>query len=131
MFLNRRDHGSHSLIPIPGMKGTCTIETVTLDAFLRGQKVDMRRIRFMKMDIEGFELLALRGASDVLRVCPMIMLEYSPQYMAQGNLRPRDLLELMSANGYHAHYLIRGALHPAKPESLLDERQIDLFWCKR
>lgn len=38
------------------------IETIVLDEFLRGE-----RVTFIKMDIEGAELDALRGASQIIK----------------------------------------------------------------
>lgn len=45
-------------------KGTALVPITTLDAFCADQKID--HIDILKMDIQGAELRALRGASDLL-----------------------------------------------------------------
>ena len=126
------DSGGHSMLPLAANPRSVAVKTVTLNDFLRQEKINPRRVRFMKMDVEGFEWIALRGAGDVLQTCPLLMIEYAPRLMAQGNLQPQDLLDLMHKNGYRAHYLIRGHLHEANQASLLDdENPVDLFWRKQ
>lgn len=48
------------------------VPAVTIDSILNGRKID-----FCKIDIEGFEYNALRGASNALRDRPMIVSEFS------------------------------------------------------
>lgn len=130
MYLNNKNIGQHSLLPLAGQNRTEEIETVTLNDYFKQKNLNPEKLKFIKMDIEGFELMALRGATTLLKTCPLIMLEYSPHLMAECNFRPQDLLDLMTENNYQAHYLIRGELHEAKKASLLYEQQIDVFWRK-
>jgi FkbM family methyltransferase len=73
--------------------GSEEIETVTLDAYMRGQ-----RVTFIALDIEGGEFAALRGAEQIIRSqkpklaisayhkpedmweLPLLMKEYNPEY---------------------------------------------------
>jgi FkbM family methyltransferase len=47
------------------LQKTDHVRTVTIDEFVAGQK--LRKINFMKMDIEGHELAALKGAAHSLK----------------------------------------------------------------
>ncbi|MGR3984651.1 MAG: FkbM family methyltransferase [Gammaproteobacteria bacterium] len=131
MYLEK-DGGALSMLPLSNLRrGATQIESVALDEYLKGENIAPRRVRFVKMDIEGFELMALRGAAEVLQTCPLMMIEYAPRLMAQGNLKPRDVIDLMTANRYVPHYLIRGELHAAHAASLADENLVNIFWRKQ
>ncbi|MGR3914250.1 MAG: FkbM family methyltransferase [Gammaproteobacteria bacterium] len=125
------DGGALSMLPLSNLRGAMPVETVTLDEYLKAENIEPRRVRFVKMDIEGFELMALRGAGELLQTCPLMMIEYAPMLMAQGNLKPQDVIDLMTAHHYLPHYLIRGELHAAQKASLADENLVNLFWRKR
>ncbi len=125
------NRGRHSMLPIHDGE-TIEIATVTLDGFWQAEALGERRPRFLKMDIEGFELNALRGAAGVLARCPTVMLEYSPRYMRAAGIEPGDLLALMQAQGFAPSVLDGGALSPADPAALLaGDRHVDLFWRRR
>jgi hypothetical protein len=69
---------------------------VTLDAF--AARTELKRLDFMKMDIEGGEAAALRGGVEVLR-----------------RLRPTILLEAHGAEGTQAVELLRWLDYSVKP----------------
>lgn len=122
------NRGRHSMLPIHE-GGTIEIRTTTLDEFWEQEKLGDRVPRFLKMDIEGHELSALRGAENVLARCPMVMLEYSPRYMSAAGIEPAGLLDFMTAHGYAPSVLCDGALAPVAREDLLaSDRHVDLFW---
>jgi FkbM family methyltransferase len=54
----------------------------------------------VKLDVEGFELLALRGAARTLRHCPPVVFEYFPQALRQNGSNPIDLLDYFIERGY-------------------------------
>lgn len=64
--------------------GNCSdvIETVALDEFLRGE-----RVTFIKMDIEGAERDALKGAAQIIR-------EQKPKLAVSIYHRPDDVIEI-------------------------------------
>ncbi|MEJ2602177.1 MAG: FkbM family methyltransferase [Gammaproteobacteria bacterium] len=124
------NRGRHSLLPIH--QGTrIEIRTITLDDFWQQEGLGERVPRLLKMDIEGFELPALRGARGVLRRCPLVILEYSPRYMHAAGLEPADLLDYMASAGFAPSVLGNGALVPTERTALLaTDRHVDIFWTR-
>jgi len=123
--------GRHSLLPIndgPSLE----VATISLDEFLIKERVEIGKVQFVKIDIEGFELMAFRGATKLLMSVPLILAEYSPGYMRKGGLSPESLLDLLLAYDYFPHYLIEGALVRAdKKELLALNTNVNLFWVKQ
>jgi FkbM family methyltransferase len=65
---------THSLIGAGGH--TTTVHAITLDGFLQDRHVPFEAVRLLKADIEGAELLMLRGADKLLRRGrPLIVVE--------------------------------------------------------
>ncbi len=75
------------------------VETETLDNFFKttGGSVD-----FLKMDIEGSELLALRGASLMLENNPKLklVLEFNPRLLKVGGTDPAQFLSFLTERGF-------------------------------
>lgn len=63
--LSTVNSGSHSLVFEKNIRGVETIPVITLDALAEAQKLP--RVDFIKMDIEGAERYALRGAAQILQ----------------------------------------------------------------
>lgn len=71
----------------------------TLDAFLRREGVT--RIDFIKLDIDGFEIAALRGARETLRrFRPAMVMELSPHQLAEQGGSIEELAALLDAADY-------------------------------
>jgi FkbM family methyltransferase len=120
--------GRHSLLPI-NEGGKIRITTVTLDEFWAEQKLGDRIPRFIKIDIEGYELVALRGAPEVLSRCPTVLFEFSPQFMNKAGLAPAELLDLMYGMGFECTQVDEGRKAPVTREFLLSgDHQVNLLW---
>jgi hypothetical protein len=106
------------------------IEAVTLDDFWQQQGLAERRPGFIKMDVEGYELFALRGAHTVLQRCDSLLIEYSPAYMRKAGVEPAELYDLLAGTGLRAHEIdSAGDLIPTdRAPVLAAERQRNLFW---
>jgi FkbM family methyltransferase len=76
------------------------VETVTIDAFCSRRKIAPR---FIKIDIEGYELHALRGAELTLRrYRPTVLVEMHPMYWPEIGITATDVAECVSQLGYEA-----------------------------
>ncbi len=79
--------GDNSLSPPDTYSGArCEVKCITLDHYLETRRID--RVDFMKVDIEGAELLMLQGAKRLftLKRRPIIVMEFEePRQKAFGN----------------------------------------------
>jgi FkbM family methyltransferase len=76
------------------------VETVTIDAFCSRRKIVPK---FIKIDIEGYELHALRGAELTLRrYRPTVLVEMHPMNWPEIGITASDVAECISRLGYEA-----------------------------
>jgi len=75
------------------------VRSLKLDTYLAEQKLD--RVDFMKMDIEGYELAALRGAENALKMrrIQAIYFEYCEKWLSRCH-SPQELLDYLESLGY-------------------------------
>lgn len=122
--------GRHSLLPIND-HGSVDVATARLDDILSMPEFAGRRPRLIKIDIEGFELVALRGAPDTLQHCPLVILEYSPSYMRLGGIEPVALLHYMRGLGFEAAVLRDGEPRAITIDELAaSDRHRDIVWTR-
>lgn len=123
--------GRHSLLPLQDEKYV-EVHTTSLDRFWAEQNLGTRVPRFIKIDIEGYESVALSGAARTLARCPALLCEYSPDYMRRGGLDPSDLLDLLASHGFEPYTIDETGLTAVAIESLREMTQVtDLFWQRR
>lgn len=71
------------------------VRVMTLDGF------NFQRLNFMKLDIEGMELAALRGGEETLRRCrPVVMAEINHGVLAKRGINPDEIFQFMKSLGY-------------------------------
>lgn len=122
--------GRHSLLQLQDGHAI-EVQTTTLDHFWTDRGLGDRVPRFIKIDVEGYELFALRGADKVLQRCPALLCEFSPEYMRTGKIDPNDLVLLLTDHGFRPNRITPDGLVPTDPSALADVDQvIDLFWQK-
>ena len=92
------------------------VAVTTLDAFVAERGI--RRLDFMKIDVEGFEERVLRGGQRVLReLRPSILLEVQPVTLERAGSSVRRLTALLTSQGYALWQANRARLVPL----LIDE----------
>ena len=96
------------------------VEVVTLDSIFG---VASQRISVIKLDIEGAELLALRGAEAILRRDhPALLLEVDARWTANFHYAPADVYRYLSALGYSCYWIDeREQLHYIQDASVMHE----------
>jgi FkbM family methyltransferase len=95
--------GENSIITpneVSGPVPTVRVSTVTLDAYLSERGVE--RVDVIKIDIEGAELLALRGATGLLArdQAPVLIMEMNPKALTAGGNTSDSLLGFLGQFGY-------------------------------
>ena len=97
---------------------TVPIEMVALDDYFKpGQRVDL-----IKMDIQGYELHALRGASRVLADNPGIklLIEFWPYGLTQAGANSVELIAFLEQKGMCIRQLSSAGLVPFRSDSASD-----------
>lgn len=96
--------GVASLSPRNAGGRSIPVNTSTIDATVAELKLD--RLHWIKMDIQGAELAALRGAADTLRTLhPSLVLEVDPNASSNMGWSEADLRRLLEPFGYRIRHL--------------------------
>ena len=106
------NNGRHTLLAGNSEGGIVRVPVNTLRAFWDDQHLGSRSIRFLKIDVEGFEYYVLRGAGDLLKRCDCVQLEYSPDAFRVAGLKQEAVLDLLVTAGLTAHTFLNGQLVP-------------------
>ena len=107
------DHRAY--LPEGDSRHTVPIEMIALDDYFKpGQRVDL-----IKMDIQGYELHALRGASRVLADNPGIklLIEFWPYGLKQAGANSADLIAFLEQKGMCIRQLSSAGLVPFRSDS--------------
>jgi FkbM family methyltransferase len=84
------------------------IVLTTIDLFVAERRIS--RLDFVKVDVEGWEVQCLRGASQTLpRFLPTLMLELNDTFLMRSGSKPAEVFDPLHALGYKAHRLGSGA----------------------
>lgn len=126
------NRGMNSLLPMHAAQSTSvTVPTLVLDEYLAENGLGDVTIRVIKLDIEGYELEALRGAPAALQRCQCLLMEYSPKFFRQFGYEGDALLDPLYAAGLQPHVIRAGILAAASRDELLAEpSQINTIWLR-
>lgn len=79
---------------------TENVEAVTLDDYV--EKNEISRINTVKIDIEGSEMLSLKGMQKILeRIRPRILIELKEETLTRSGLQVKDVDDFMIKAGYN------------------------------
>jgi FkbM family methyltransferase len=122
------NNGRHTLLAGDDSGGRVRVPVYTLQDVWESQHLGPRPIRFLKIDVEGFEYFVLRGAGDLLARCACVLLEYSPEGLRLAGLQPEALIDLLAAARLRACAFVNGQLVPISYLELARARlQYDLL----
>ena len=97
--------GAHSLIkdtPLQNPENNkFSVDVQTLDFIL----AEVPIINLMKMDIEGFEIIALKGALNILDKVENILIEFSPHLWKNPSLEASEFFNLLIEKGLKPYVL--------------------------
>jgi FkbM family methyltransferase len=100
-FGNRLTGTTHVIGGLEDADDTVTVEGITLDLF--GDRLPPGRVRFIKCDVEGCELLVLRGSVRLIeRHRPMFWCAVSTSDTARYDYTPADMFQFLTDRNYKA-----------------------------
>jgi FkbM family methyltransferase len=104
----------HQSLPSASIESFKNCKVDTLDNYVKSKEI--KRIDFVKIDVEGAELLVLQGMQSILRrPCPPILLvEVFPDWMTDFGYHPGDLLKFLHQFGYIFYYVSKDGLIPVQ-----------------
>jgi len=86
---------------------TFDCQVVALDEFYNNE---LPNLTFIKIDIEGAELFALKGAKNLLeKYKPVILIEINPLFLEGFGLTETNMLDFIKEIGYEIFYLNEGS----------------------
>ena len=92
-------------------------EVITLDSFATSKKI--KKIDFIKCDIEGAELLAFKGAQNVLKKFhPAMMIEVTRGSSEAFGYTPEILFQFLNTFGYEFFYASKNKLMKIEPRAV-------------
>jgi len=98
-------------------------ETVTIDGYC--QKKGITKVDFIKCDIEGSELFALRGAQKIIAASrPVIFIEIIDTNLIHFDLTPADMAKFFAQNQYQGFTVENSRLIPCEVSS----KHVDYFF---
>lgn len=106
--------------------GAGTVPLARLDQLLKDNP-----LRLLKLDIEGWEAKALRGAEGLLRrrEAPDLVFEFTPEFLSAADDEPRDLVAWLAGLGYLVRVVGKTGMHP--PDEALYTRRQSYLYCTR
>ena len=81
----------------------------------------------LKIDVQGYELQVLKGATLTLTLCQAVVLEVSWEVLYHGAPTPTQLAAMLTAAGYEHAARVDTMYHPKSPKLLL---QSDELWVR-
>jgi FkbM family methyltransferase len=124
------NRGQHTLLPLYS-GDDIQVKTTTLDHFWSRAGLGTRRLRLLKIDIEGHEAAAMRGGAAVLGRCELLLMEYSPRFLRAADLDVEEPLRLPAAAGLKPHVFAGEGLRAATLEELRQVTgQVNLLWMR-
>ena len=137
--LTLNDHwnpGMHSLRNDIKSHEKIEIEIKTLDSILSNYS---GVIDLLKIDIEGFEVDALMGASETLARTKHVLVEYTPKFIRACGRDPEQLLAIFESHNFLPHLMENGHLKPCNSnlsetinKKIINKKspQLDIFYIK-
>lgn len=106
LFLDDESPDKNTVVPGSG-RSAVSVPMTTLDGYLEERAIT--RVDIIKIDIEGAELPALRGAAKLLDRddAPILFIEIHPDALAANRHTPADIQQTLASYGYQTREVAR------------------------
>jgi len=114
IYENLNNRGAATLKGIPGSNTGELVEINTLDNMI--EKYNISKIRMIKIDVEGYELEVLQGATIIISTenAPIICVEYNRDHSVESKRNTKILDFILSLNNYSFFKLEKGKEYKAR-----------------
>jgi FkbM family methyltransferase len=120
LWRNKNHHGDHRVVTshfreIRTVGASVQVPMLKIDTFVEHQGAGFP-LRFIKVDVQGYELPVLKGMQSALEYNPsaVLAIEYAPQELRDLGFQPEELLNWLAARKYQAYSFAKdGSLAPA------------------
>lgn len=113
LWENKHHHGDHRILTdqfrqCVAKSGALAVPITSVDTFISNQRGDFP-IRFIKIDVQGYELPVCKGMDRTLAANPraIVALEYMPSAMRQLGFEPEELLRRFREQGYKVYRIAK------------------------
>jgi FkbM family methyltransferase len=105
LYINETNKGDHRLYDSGNKRSFITVEKIKLDDYFKGQP--QTNIDVIKMDIQGSELQALKGMTNLLLNSKklILVLEFWPFGLNCAGSNPEELIDFLTEMGFHIFVL--------------------------
>jgi len=127
---------TEALSQLHPMASVQDVEMITLDSFVR-QRLDKEPVRFVKIDVQGYELPVLEGARSLLDSTGMTLAtEVSRPDPRAAESGPDRVIDLLSACSFRPHTVDRRGriVHSDREritELAVNRGYIDVIWSRQ
>ena len=143
LWYNKDHHADHRILTSQykntgvDLLKVSTVPMWSIDKFVE-LKIDNAPIKFIKIDVQGYELAVCLGMEQTLNTHYdlVIVVEYSPHSMLELGFIPEDLLQFFQKKGYLMYWLTpQGKLQLVSENAITSlvekEEYIDLLFTKK
>jgi FkbM family methyltransferase len=119
LWENEHHHGDHRILTdqfrqTAVLSGAVAVPIMRVDTFLAKQSAEFP-VRFIKVDVQGYELPVCKGMERTLTINPrgILALEYMPSAMRELGFQPEELINWLQQRDYKVYTLEKhGRLRP-------------------
>ena len=121
LYKSKDNHGMHRLYP-----SVCCSEDKIEVSVISGDSLNIGSVDFIKIDIEGYEYLALKGLSETIKKSNNIKIlsEFSPLSVLEAGFSTQSLLDMMFSFGLAPIEYKDGKWDQASPDDLITAAKV-------